>query len=153
MNQATEEMLSQSAEDVLAALAFAFVMPGEEEPVCDKIAKVFIRFSGPFSGTLYVTVPCEIVPQLAQNMLGLEDGECTESMQHDALRELLNVICGNLLPRLAGPEPVFDLSTPDVSIEDCSVEQDQKDDPDVKVRLPLEEGWIEIALVTDRENA
>jgi CheY-specific phosphatase CheX len=31
----------------------------------------------------------------------------------DALKELLNVLCGNLLTAFAGEEPVFDLAVPE----------------------------------------
>ena len=55
------------------------------------------------------------MPELAANMLGLDDDESpSEEQQKDALRESLNVICGNLLPRVGGKEAVFDIQAPEI---------------------------------------
>jgi CheY-specific phosphatase CheX len=154
MDQTTEKILAETAEEVLASLAFTFVMPGEQETSDEDVLKAKVDFSGPFNGTLIAAVPVSLVPQLAQNMLGLEGEECPETAQHDAIRELLNVICGNLLPRLAGREPVFNLTQPNLvdETEDGAGDRNRPEVPDAKVRLPLDEGWVEFALVTDRKN-
>jgi len=154
MDQTTEKILMETAEEVLASLAFTFVMPGEQETSDEDVLKAKVDFSGPFNGTLIAAAPVSLVPQLAQNMLGLEEEECTEDAQHDAMRELLNVICGNLLPRLAGREPVFNLTQPNVvnETEGETAEEKEPENPEAKVRLPLEEGWLELVFVTDREN-
>ncbi|MFH1550548.1 MAG: chemotaxis protein CheX [Planctomycetota bacterium] len=151
MDKTTEKILAETAEEVLASLAFTFVMPGEQETSDEDVLKTKVGFSGPFNGTLSVAVPVSLVPQLAQNMLGLEGEECPETAQHDAIRELLNVICGNLLPRLAGCEPVFNLTQPKL-VNETEDEAGDRYGPEAKVRLPLDEGWVELALVTDRKN-
>ena len=39
---------------------------------------------------------------------------CPPEQQQDALKELTNVICGNLLPELNGTEPVYFISAPQI---------------------------------------
>ena len=72
---------------------------------------VTVSFNGPLSGRLVLRASSEILPGIAENMLGA-DGEYSPAVQRDALGELANVICGNLLPMMGGAEAVFVLSAP-----------------------------------------
>jgi CheY-specific phosphatase CheX len=74
-------------------------------------AGVSIDFFGPLRGTLVLQLNGDILPVLASNMLG-EDEPPPLLQQHDALKELANVICGNLVPLISGSEAVFDLGVP-----------------------------------------
>ena len=104
--------------NVLEHLAFMFVetpdeteMPGSSPPYVE----AQMTFSGPFSGRLCLAAPQEMCPEIAANVLGLEpDDEFVRERPGDSLKELLNVTCGNLLPALAGEEPVFDLTVPEL---------------------------------------
>ena len=74
-------------------------------------AAVSVAFRGPLSGRLVLRASSAILLELVTNMLGSDEAhDC--SMQHDALGELANVICGNLLPQVAGLNTVFVLSAP-----------------------------------------
>ncbi len=73
-------------------------------------ASVAVGFHGPLEGTLLISVYGDLLPTLAANMLG--EDEATERQQSDALGEIANVICGNLLPALAGFKAVFKLGSP-----------------------------------------
>ena len=70
-----------------------------------------VDFHGPFAGRVEVGVSERLLPAVAANMLGQEDPPAAAE-QRDALRELANVICGNLLPQIAGAGPVFRLDAP-----------------------------------------
>jgi CheY-specific phosphatase CheX len=76
-------------------------------------AGVSIGFFGPINGTLVLQLNGDILPILAANMLG-EDEPPPLLQQHDALKELANVICGNLVPLISGTEAVFDLGEPQI---------------------------------------
>ena len=58
------------------------------------------------SGTQYHGIPI-----IAANMLGEEDAP-SKTLQYDALGEIANVICGNMLPGIAGSNDVFHVSAP-----------------------------------------
>ena len=53
----------------------------------------------------------DVARAFAENMLGVSDADL--AMVRDALGEVANVVCGNLLPDLAGREAVFHLSAPE----------------------------------------
>jgi CheY-specific phosphatase CheX len=72
---------------------------------------VSIEFNGPMKGKLILTINGDILPALTSNMLGEEEAP-SALQQEDALKELANVICGNLLPLIAGPTALFQLGEP-----------------------------------------
>ncbi len=74
-------------------------------------AAVSVDFCGPMKGTMLLALSGCVLSDLAANMLG-EDIPATLSQQHDALKEVANVICGNLLPHIGGPAAVFELGQP-----------------------------------------
>jgi len=70
-----------------------------------------VSFSGPLNGWLVLKATSHILPAIAENMLG-SDIVDDPSVERDALGELANVICGNLLPLIGGAQAVFVLSAP-----------------------------------------
>src|SRR5438552_4102362 len=87
-------------------LAFQLPMPdgGSRQP--DRQVVAIVDFRGPFAGRLELGLSESMLPTVAANMLGQIDPPPIAE-QHDALGELANVICGNLLPEIAGTGPVF----------------------------------------------
>lgn len=94
----------------------AFLMPTDElderQASSAPEAEARVDFTGPFAGTLTVHTCGPLLPRIAANMLGVDDA--SEAMQLDALGEVANVLCGNLLPLVAGAGAVFDLQAPRV---------------------------------------
>jgi len=106
-----------------------------------------ISFTGPFDGSLILRLSNALLPEIGANMLGLDFGEsCSPDQQMDAFAELLNVICGNLLPVLAGQQAVFDVSATELAA-DGTVPETVAGRPLLAVaRLHMEGGWVELAL-------
>lgn len=77
-------------------------------------AAVSVEFEGPFSGKLLVKICGGLLHTIAANMLGAEDVPSVHQ-QHDALREIANVICGNMLPSIAGSKEMFHVSPPQMA--------------------------------------
>ena len=72
-----------------------------------------VTFKGPCEGKLTIAAGADALRELASGILGLEpDDEMIEDSLSDVVGELANVVLGNLLPRLAGEEKVFDLGAP-----------------------------------------
>ncbi len=112
-------MLTEVFCDVIESLAFMFgdaAENGELPASQGDCVLASMTFSGPISGRLELAVPGEMRPEIAANVLGVDpDDELVLMGADDALKELLNVVCGQVLTRMAGDEPVFDLSVPEVS--------------------------------------
>jgi CheY-specific phosphatase CheX len=108
-----ETPLYKAAASTFEDLAMMF--PSRELDELQQVAPtetgVCVRFAGPFAGRLEVHLTTALLPTLAANMLG-DDEATDESVARDALGELANVICGNVLPAIAGSKEVFHLSAP-----------------------------------------
>ncbi len=62
-----------------------------------------------------MTLPGDLSAELAVNILGVDDeDELEEGDAADAVKELVNVICGQLLTSMFGTETVFQLTIPTV---------------------------------------
>jgi len=115
MNERVAQTLVDETIDTLEKLAFIFA---ESEDDMDQFADaeritVSADFSGPCSGALVMEFGVDGLSELAANMLGLDEDEpISEEEQRDALKEALNIICGNVLPAIAGSEAVFSIASP-----------------------------------------
>lgn len=110
------DILLEVAGETLEQLAFIFSFPDEMDPEAiweNDVTGCRVSFSGPYQGELLLLITTAALPELASNMLGLDEAEPPPvDQQKDALREALNVICGNLLPRIGGVDAVFDIGAP-----------------------------------------
>jgi chemotaxis protein CheY-P-specific phosphatase CheC len=117
MNQALRALSGETFAKVMEKQAFMFAeMPkGGADPEGDWRAAA-ISFKGPFSGTVSLLAPLDMVLELAANFLGQDASEPeVVSGADDSFKELLNVLCGHLLTGMAGEDPIFDLSMPKVA--------------------------------------
>jgi hypothetical protein len=104
--------------EVLGDLAF---MITDDEPVHSPSDSDWISgevsYRGPTAGTVRCCCTRALAIQLAANLLGIEVDECpAQTAAEDALREFLNVLCGQLVTRWYGRSAVFDLSIPSVQV-------------------------------------
>ncbi len=152
MSDPLSEKLSRVACESLEQLAFLCPFPcGEgETPSGSDAGTVQLQFAGPFSGELFATLSSSALPELACNMLGLEaDDELSIEQLHDAFREAVNVICGNLLPQVAGGQAVFDLKAPRLLEPGALPEALAGREPAAHASFELDEGGIELLLVLE----
>ncbi len=116
------EHLRQVFADVVSSLTFMLCEEAQDDELPAAPAAnltVTIEFRGPLTGRIVLIAPDEICTELATNVLGLDDDEeLSDEMAHDALKELLNVTCGQWLTAVAGDQPVFDLTVPSISTVD-----------------------------------
>lgn len=136
-----------------AALTFeelGFICPtlklDEQQCAAPLEAVVSVKFEGPFCGRLELKLYGNLLPTIVANMLG-EDETQPESQQHDALREIANVVCGNLLPAVAGSRAVFNLGIP--QLLDRAASSGKKESPEAEVRLGLEDGRADLLFFAD----
>ncbi|HSW47302.1 MAG TPA: chemotaxis protein CheX [Phycisphaerae bacterium] len=142
-----EAKLAAVAKNVLEMMAFTFEKPGDYPGPCADAVRARVGFRGPCEGWVEVTTSRAVIGGLAANMLGQDDGEPPgEQQQLDALGELANIICGNLVQEFGGPAAVFNLTAPQMQAgPPPSVEAALE--TVTRVKIPLEEGWLEATLV------
>jgi len=152
MSEKIKTILSRIAVKTFGELVFLFAFDEDEANTgqTDPAVAARISFSGFFSGTLVMKLSAKILPQLTTNMLGVdEQEETTLDQQYDALKETLNVVCGNLLPEIAGAQEVFNIDPPAIVAEDKVIKKSNGPNPICKATLALEEGTCELFLFTD----
>ncbi len=141
------------AENVISKLAFMFVLQDDEIDSPDNGPEIFtmVNFKGPFSGKLIMNVSEKILPEIAANMLGVEEDETGIEEQYDAIKELINVICGNLLPEIAGKKAIFKVGTPEIISDAYKTEEELKTEPLARVKLAFDRGWCGITMYVHGE--
>jgi len=154
MEQQLKSILTAVTNDTLEKLAFLFAFADEDRnhDSPDPAVMGRVDFNGYFNGFLMMRISDSVIPELAGNMLGLDDeARISKAQQQDALKELLNVICGNALPAIAGEEVEFNIATPEILPSMDSAHSNQKDNPACIARLMLEEGFCDLYFFIEGE--
>jgi hypothetical protein len=118
-----------------------------------------IEFTGPVNGKVVVRCSDSFSSALAGNLLGIDPADKSiPANAWDALEELLNVVCGNLVNLLFDRDKTFRLSSPRIDLiqplgsnDINNIEESEltkKNDADQIVYLKLDNEIIEFSLVT-----
>ena len=153
--QASEKTLAAIGKQVFETMAFVFEMPGGEGPVGgEETVRATVEFEGPICGSLALTLPRKLLPEMVVNMLGEDEGaSLPEQTLHDAVGELANVICGNLVQAIAGPQPVFRLTSPRIEINPDAAVLAPSAGAATSAWLTLESGWAQLTLIIEEPAA
>ena len=155
-NQIFNTQLSNTIDKAFSELAF--MIPDETETKSiyetqwEYICKV--DFTGPFQGQLIAGIDAKLVEPLVENMIGVEPGEALPEgvCQLDAFKELINVVCGNFLPLIAGDQVVFDISAP-VLLTQNQLTENANDIPELcAIKVDVEQGHAGFAFLGDFEK-
>lgn len=145
-NTAWTDALARAIREVFETMCFMLpASAGSIPPQPASLSRVVLAvdFSGAGRGALHLTLPDSMVALVASSMLG-EDGPLELGEQYDAVCELANVVCGNVLPLVAGERAVFDLASPRViGTMDASL----GDEFDATARVLLDDGLVTASLV------
>ncbi|HXB98691.1 MAG TPA: response regulator [bacterium] len=142
-----EARLRDSAADAMEKLCF--ILPsGEPREPAPLTRAMQVRFNGRYSGRLVLSVDARLYTALAANMLG--EADLGDRQRSDALGEMANVVCGNLLP-LLGWNGEFKLGPPEPSSPDCGVGSDACGRY-FDLRMVFDEGDLELALCRERAH-
>jgi len=146
MSSTTAQSLSRATTATFEDLALLFPETelSAEQAAAPLDVSVSVEFRGPLTGRLVVRVSQTLMPAIAANMLGAEESKQLP-LQRDALGEIGNVICGNVLPLIAGADKIFNLAAP-VVVEGGVPPHREEDAPAASVQVGVEEGRVEAIL-------
>lgn len=110
----TTRTLTAIFSEVLANLAFLFTDDECREPDPDEVwLETTISYHGPFTGTLKFRCARSFCVLLAANLLGIDpEDEAASSQNEDAVKEFMNIVCGQFVTSMYGSEHVYNLSIP-----------------------------------------
>jgi len=98
---------------------FAFMIVGDElteTPPGQEWLCANVTYRGPMGGVINCWCTRPFANELAANLLGMDPSSPDAAAQaQDAVREFMNILCGNLVTERFGCEPVFDLNIPTVA--------------------------------------
>lgn len=144
MNEELCEILYDVTGDALEKLAFMFSQRDNAVSSHEDDGEVvLVTFEGPATGQVVAVAEKTTLQELTGNMMGIDNGDISWEDQKDALKETVNIICGNLLPRIFGSDAIFSIQAPTVITTSelnalCAMHP-----PSAIVRLNLDEGyWI-----------
>jgi CheY-specific phosphatase CheX len=118
-----QDVLGMAFVEVVEQLTFMFGAPVDKAEL-PRPAKpwigVHMNFSGAVRGRLSLSVPRETCDEIAANILGMDTEEIdSEELAVDALKEVLNQVCGHVIRIIAGEEADWELQTPVVDTMPC----------------------------------
>jgi two-component system chemotaxis response regulator CheY len=118
MAEKPEDNLAQALESVIktmASLPVEIIDPRDLPDMDAPLLHAHIGFAGEVSGEIGLLFDPALATLLAARILGIESGDqLLEDMIEDAIKELLNVVCGQFLTMSFGETPVFSLTVPHV---------------------------------------
>ena len=153
MNAEAREKLSSTVFGVLERFTFMFAETPEEEPGewDGEYLHSAITFEGPEKGVISITAPSPLCKEIAANVLGeLDSDDILQETAADAVKELLNIICGELVAELYGTKVVVNLSVPSFEITDKGKWQELAGDADV-IKVLVEDQPMIVNMVMDGE--
>ncbi len=122
-----KQLLMETTVASLETMAFFCCEPATDEALSPEDAiSVEMHFKGPQCGTVQIVASKFFGQRLASNALccGVTDQEAVERAE-DSVRELINVVVGALMPRIAKTRgDVFNLSLPSSRAFDSTTEWD-----------------------------
>jgi CheY-specific phosphatase CheX len=146
MNAEWTAALTQAVREVFENLCFMLPshprMSLPPEAPCLSRVVLAVDFSGAGRGTLHLTLPDSMIAPVASAMLG-EDAPLELGEQYDAVCELANIVCGNVLPLIAGERAVFDLASPRVI---ATMDASLGDIFDASARVLLDDGMVSASI-------
>lgn len=126
------------------ALLFPELDLSTEQAVAPLDSAASVDFRGPMAGRLVLRASRSVLPLIAANMMGADQSRFLP-LQNDALGEIANVICGHVLPMIAGADAIFNLAAPVVHAGG-NMPLRADDDPVARVTVGVEDGRAEALL-------
>lgn len=117
MTDERRERIGEIIVGIIEKQAFLLGEPAGRDELAGELDggfKAAVNFSGHASGNLRLLASQATCQELAANVLGVDEEDIDDAAARDAIGEMLNVLCGNILTELAGEDPIFDLTPPTV---------------------------------------
>ena len=113
-------IVTSALAEALETMAFMEILPIEEELSASRdLLWAEITFVGSQKGSIQILAGREFAEMLAENIAALD--EVTEADCRDAIKELVNVTCGLIIPVVASDiSDAFDLNIPAISHDACT---------------------------------
>ena len=107
--------------------------------------------SDDFTGKLLIETRGGLFSAIATNMLSNDDPSTQQ--KKDALGEIANIICGNVVPSLGGGGREYKIESPRSLNKDDLLKEERQEEPLAEITLNFNEGRADIKLFVDGYSA
>jgi len=143
MRTKVEKELLRSATAAFENACFMYPVPElkEVQRTFTVEAAAEIKYRGSFTGRLVIETSGGLYSAIAVNMLGT--GDITGEQKRDALGEMANIICGNVIPALVGGGSEYSIESPRM-LDTSELRNNKLGEPLVQVVLNLDKGRADL---------
>lgn len=145
-NDSVNEIMCYTAVSVLETAAFLLVDDETIEfsrNIISGLEGASIQFRGFREGRVFLWMSEKTADVAAVNMLGVDEGyEVSDKQRNDVLKEILNMITGNLLTAMFGDRAVFKLCIPEIVNNEEVIENL----PETVIAISVEESPIAVCI-------
>ena len=154
MKKQIEKILIESTVRTLEDLCFIYQEPelkdAQENLPLEAAAEVKYR-SNDFTGKLLIETRGGLFSAIATNILSIDDPSTKQ--KKDALGEIANIICGNVVPSLAGGGREYKIESPRPLSKDDLLKEEKQGKPLVEITFNFNQGRADIKLFVDGYSA
>lgn len=119
--------MTEALQDTFGDMAFLDVMPLQERPPELSFSQIlYLEFLDPHSGKCLLYLPKDLKQSIVENIHADDWDNLSADERDDCLLEILNVIGGNFLRALYGPDQRFNMSFPTVIFDEQDIDNRDK---------------------------
>ena len=146
MKKQIENVLKESTIKTFEDICFIYQVPElkDDQKNLALEAAAEVKFRGNFTGKLVIETRGGLFSAIASNMLSNEVPSIQQ--KKDALGEVANIICGNVVPSLGRSEPEYKIESPICLNTDDLLKEDKQEKPLAEVTLNFNQGRADIKL-------
>jgi len=154
MNTQIEKFLIESTVKTLEDLCFMYQEPelkdAQKNLPLEAAAEVKYR-SDDFTGKLLIETRGGLFSAIATNILSIDDPSTKQ--KKDALGEIANIICGNVVPSLGEGGREYKIEPPRSLNKDDLLKEERREGPVAEITLNFNDGRADIKLFVDGYSA
>ena len=146
MKKQIENVLRESTIKTFEDICFIYQVPELKDDQKNLVleAAAEVKFRGIFKGKLMIETRGGLFSAIASNMLSNEVPSIQQ--KKDALGEVANIICGNVVPSLGRSEPEYKIESPISLNTDDLLKENKQEKPLAEVTLNFNQGRADIKL-------
>jgi CheY-specific phosphatase CheX len=153
MKRQIENVLKESTIKTFEDICFIYQVPelkdDQKNMALEAVAEV--NFRGNFTGKLVIETRGGLFSAIAANMLSNDVPE--DRQKKDALGEVANIICGNVVPSLGRSEPEYKIEGPRCLNKDDLLKEEKQEKPLAEITLNFNQGRADIKLFVNNYSA
>ena len=153
MKRQIENVLKESTIKTFEDICFIYQVPElkDDQKNMALEAAAEVKFRGNFTGKLVIETRGGLFSAIAANMLSNDVPSCQQ--KKDALGEVANIICGNVVPSLGRSEPEYKIESPMCLNKDDLLKEEKQEKPLAEVTLNFNQGRADIKLFVNNYSA